>query len=103
VKVQQTVPDDQKTSALGTVAGFGALLAVNGNVLFGRFSDRTTSRFGRRRPWIVRGTVVNPLGAVRPSTTMSYITAVAFRSEQGRSRRRRAFLDDYEGWSSWES
>ena len=58
VKVQQIVPDDQKTSALGTVAGFGALFAVIGNVLFGRFSDRTTSRWGRRRPWIVAGTIV---------------------------------------------
>lgn len=58
VKVQQIVPDDQKTSALGTVAGFGALFAVVGNVLFGRFSDRTTSRWGRRRPWIVGGTIV---------------------------------------------
>ena len=55
VKVQQIVPDEQKTSALGTVAGFGALFAVIGNVLFGRFSDRTTSRWGRRRPWIVGG------------------------------------------------
>ncbi|MEV6490016.1 MFS transporter [Actinoplanes sp. NPDC051633] len=64
VKVQQIVPDDQKTSALGTVAGFGALFAVIGNVLFGRFSDRTTSRFGRRRPWIVGGTVVMTLAFV---------------------------------------
>jgi MFS family permease len=61
VKVQQIVPDDQKTSALGTVAGFGALFAVIGNVLFGRLSDRTTSRWGRRRPWIVGGTVVMTL------------------------------------------
>jgi MFS family permease len=61
IKVQQIVPDDQKTSALGTVAGFGALFAVIGNVLFGRFSDRTTSRFGRRRPWVVGGTVVMTL------------------------------------------
>jgi len=61
VKVQQIVPDAEKTSALGTVAGFGALFAVIGNVLFGRFSDRTTSRWGRRRPWIVGGTVVMTL------------------------------------------
>jgi MFS family permease len=64
VKVQQIVPDDQKTSALGTVAGFGALFAVIGNVLFGRFSDRTTSRLGRRRPWIVGGTIVMTLAFV---------------------------------------
>src|SRR4051812_22999974 len=61
VKVQQIVPDDQKTSALGIVAGFGALFATIGNVLFGRFSDRTTSRWGRRRPWIVGGTIVMTL------------------------------------------
>ena len=58
VKIQQIVPDEQKTSAVGVVAGFGALFAVIGNVLFGRFSDRTTSRWGRRRPWIVGGTIV---------------------------------------------
>src|SRR4051812_28090588 len=64
LKVQQIVPDTQKTAALGTVAGFGALFAVIGNVLFGRLSDRTTSRFGRRRPWIVGGTVVMALAFV---------------------------------------
>ncbi|MGK5683859.1 MFS transporter [Actinoplanes sp. URMC 104] len=61
IKVQDIVPEAQRTSALGTVAGFGALFAVIGNVLFGRFSDRTTSRLGRRRPWIVGGTVVMTL------------------------------------------
>jgi len=57
VKIQQIVPDAEKTSAIGVVAGFGALFAVIGNVLFGRFSDRTTARWGRRRPWIVGGTI----------------------------------------------
>jgi MFS family permease len=64
VKIQQIVPDDQKTSAVGIVAGFGALAAAVGNVLFGRFSDRTTSRWGRRRPWIVGGTVAMTLAFV---------------------------------------
>jgi MFS family permease len=58
VKVQSIVPDAEKAPALATVAGFGALFAVIGNVLFGRLSDRTTSRWGRRRPWIVGGTIV---------------------------------------------
>ena len=57
VKVQTIVPDEQKTSATGLVFSVGALFAVIGNVLFGRLSDRTTSRFGRRRPWIVAGTI----------------------------------------------
>src|SRR3954468_6029940 len=64
VKVQSIVPDAEKASALATVAGFGALFAVIGNVLFGRLSDRTTSRWGRRRPWIVGGTVVMTIAFV---------------------------------------
>ncbi|MDJ0940355.1 MAG: MFS transporter [Woeseiaceae bacterium] len=57
LKVQSIVPDEEKASALGIVAGFGALVAVIANVVFGRISDRTTSRWGRRRPWIVSGTI----------------------------------------------
>lgn len=45
----------ERTAALGTILGVGAIAAVVGNVVFGRLSDRTTSRFGRRRPWIVGG------------------------------------------------
>ena len=50
LKVQAVVPLAEQTSAVGEIAGFGALFAVIGNVLFGQLSDRTTSRFGRRRP-----------------------------------------------------
>jgi len=77
IKVQQIVPDEQKTSALGTVAGFGALAAVIGNVLFGRFSDRTTSRFGRRRPWIVGGTIAMTLAflVMALGTSVPVVTA----------------------------
>src|SRR3954454_6471251 len=64
LKVQSVVPLAQQTSAVGVIAGFGALFAVIGNVLFGRLSDRTTSRFGRRRPWIIGGTVVMTIAFV---------------------------------------
>src|SRR3954449_1655212 len=64
VKVQSIVSDAEKAPALATVAGFGALFAVIGNVLFGRLSDRTTARWGRRRPWIVAGTVVMTMAFV---------------------------------------
>jgi MFS family permease len=58
VKVNTIVPEAERTSAVAVVAGFGAAAAFLANVLFGRFSDRTTSRWGRRRPWIIGGTVV---------------------------------------------
>src|SRR3954452_24945704 len=64
LKVQSVVPLAEQTSAVGVIAGFGALFAVIGNVLFGRLSDRTTSRFGRRRPWIVGGTVLMTMAFV---------------------------------------
>ena len=64
LKVQSVIPLEQQTNAIGIIAGFGALFAVIGNVFFGRLSDRTTSRFGRRRPWIIGGTVVMTLAFV---------------------------------------
>ena len=57
VKVQTIVPPEEKATATGLVFSVGALFAVIGNVLFGRLSDRTTARWGRRRPWIVGGTI----------------------------------------------
>ena len=64
MKVQSIVPDAEEAPALRGLAGFGALFAVIGNVLFGRLSDRTTARWGRRRPWIVAGTVVMTIAFV---------------------------------------
>ena len=40
---------------LGWVTGIGAAVALVANPVAGALSDRTTSRFGRRRPWIVCG------------------------------------------------
>ncbi|HLT67594.1 MAG TPA: MFS transporter [Microbacterium sp.] len=51
------------TAALGLVSGVGALFALIANPLAGRLSDRTTSRFGMRRPWILGGGIVG-LGAL---------------------------------------
>jgi MFS family permease len=44
-----------KTGSLSLVLGVGALFALVANPLVGRLSDRTTSRFGRRRPWLIGG------------------------------------------------
>lgn len=54
VRIGQVTPQN-KAAALGVVAGIGALLALLGAPLFGRLSDRTASRIGRRRPWILGG------------------------------------------------
>lgn len=51
----------EATTALGLVLGIGALFALITNPLVGRLSDRTTSRFGMRRPWMVGGVLVGLL------------------------------------------
>lgn len=40
------------------MAGVGAAVALLANPFFGRLSDRTTSRFGMRKPWIVGGSLL---------------------------------------------
>ncbi len=45
----------EATASLGLVLGVGAFFALIANPLVGRLSDRTTSRFGMRRPWIIGG------------------------------------------------
>ncbi|WP_055524742.1 MFS transporter [Streptomyces graminilatus] len=44
-----------KETLLAWVAGAGALVSLAANPAFGALSDRTTSRWGRRTPWIVAG------------------------------------------------
>ena len=43
------------TTDLEWVLSVGAAFAIVSNPIFGHLSDRTRSRFGRRRPWLVSG------------------------------------------------
>jgi MFS family permease len=58
----QAIDPANATARLSLVVGVGALLALLGNPLFGQLSDRTTSRFGMRRPWLVGGALVGTAG-----------------------------------------
>ncbi|MCX5399528.1 MFS transporter [Streptomyces sp. NBC_00102] len=55
LKVQSFVPEDDQVASLGIITTTGSVAAMLANPFFGRLSDRTTSRFGRRRPWLVLG------------------------------------------------
>ena len=52
-----------KTTSYSLAAGIGTLTAMIANPLFGRLSDRTRSRLGRRRPWIAVGLAGTVVGA----------------------------------------
>jgi MFS family permease len=57
LKVADLVGDQAKAGAFGLVAAVAAVFAIICGPLAGRLSDRTTSRLGMRRPWIIGGAV----------------------------------------------
>ena len=61
-----------KVSLVALISAGGALGAVIANPLAGALSDRTISRWGRRRPWIVGGV----LGAVIALALMAQATTI---------------------------
>src|SRR6267143_1878326 len=52
----------QGTLIVSKASSAGAVFAVVIPVLVGYLSDKTATRFGRRRPWIAIGTVINLFG-----------------------------------------
>jgi MFS family permease len=62
LKVNSLVGVERAPASLALVAGVGAFLAMVCNPLFGTLSDRTSSRLGMRRPWMVIGLVGGTLG-----------------------------------------
>jgi len=55
------MPEGQKNTYLATVRVIGLAVAMLIQPLAGMLSDRNTSRFGRRRPYMVAGTIGNVL------------------------------------------
>lgn len=57
LKLQELVAAQDVVATLGIITSLGAFSALFFDPIFGRLSDRTTSRFGRRRPWMIIGAV----------------------------------------------
>jgi MFS family permease len=62
LKVNTLVGIEQAPGRLALVTSVGSLLAMVANPLFGRLSDRTTSPWGMRRPWLAAGLAAGSLG-----------------------------------------
>jgi MFS family permease len=62
LKVNSLVGIEQAPKSLALVTGTGALVAMFGNPLFGKLSDRTSSSLGMRRPWMVIGLLGGSVG-----------------------------------------
>jgi MFS family permease len=63
VKIQLLDPKDP-ANTLAVVVGVGSILGLIANPLAGRLSDRTTSKFGMRRPWLIGAFLFGVVGLV---------------------------------------
>jgi MFS family permease len=71
-QVDQAVPKAVQNAAIGFAIGVGGFLAVLVPPLVGAWSDRMNTRFGRRRPIIVAGTLLTMPGLALLATANSY-------------------------------
>lgn len=77
LKVNSLVGIDRAPQSLALVVGAGALVAMFGNPFFGRMSDRTWSRRGMRRPWLVIGMLGGTVGVLVVALAPSIAVVVA--------------------------
>jgi MFS family permease len=63
-----------KEKSLALVLAVGAICALIANPIFGRLSDNTGSRLGRRRPWIIGGVLAGTAGLFAMSLAEDIIT-----------------------------
>lgn len=58
IKLSIILPPEQVAGAQGLIGGLTALCSIIATPIAGNLSDRTRSRLGRRRPWLIGGVVV---------------------------------------------
>jgi MFS family permease len=66
-----------KENLLALVAGVGAAFSMVANPLWGALSDRTTSRFGRRIPWVAAGLGLGAVSLLVLGSASSVLMLVA--------------------------
>lgn len=54
----------QKESNIAIVAAVGGIVVIIITPLFGRLSDRTASKWGMRKPWMLAGIIVGVIGSI---------------------------------------
>lgn len=67
---------DHKELILGLVAGIGAGVSMIANPLWGALSDRTTSTWGKRIPWVAGGSLAGAAGLVVLGTASGVLSMI---------------------------
>jgi MFS family permease len=71
-QVDAVVPKGSQNAAIGFAIGIGGFLAMTVPPLVGAWSDRLNTRFGRRRPIMVAGTLLTIPGLILLMTAGNY-------------------------------
>lgn len=72
LRVNEIAPGN-KEAALSWILGIGAAVAMLSNPIAGQLSDRTSSRMGMRRPWLVGGMALGLVGLYLMSTSATVL------------------------------
>ncbi|MDX2064799.1 MAG: MFS transporter [Fimbriimonadaceae bacterium] len=62
---------DHRAESLGLITGLSAIVALVAPLFFGAMSDRCASKWGRRRPYMAVGIVVNVIGLLLMAAAFS--------------------------------
>lgn len=74
----KSIPGIDPEALLGIVNAATAIASLVSNLVFGNFSDRSRSRFGRRTPWILGGAVVGGLTLFLTGTTANPVLLTVY-------------------------
>lgn len=72
-QIDSVVPKGSQNTAIGVALGIGGVLAVTVPPIVGAWSDRLQTRFGRRRPIIVAGSLITMPGLVILVVANNYV------------------------------
>ncbi len=76
-QIDSVVPRGRQNTAIGVALGIGGILAMTVPPIVGAWSDRLHSRFGRRRPIMVAGSILTLPGLVVLMLATSYLEVIA--------------------------
>jgi MFS family permease len=77
LKIRSLVGTDEAAENLALVTGVGGMLSLFAAPVFGRLSDRTASRYGMRRPWMLGGLTGGVLGITVVATATNVTMVLA--------------------------
>eukprot|EP01112_Ceratiomyxa_fruticulosa_P009832 TRINITY_DN2582_c0_g1_i12.p1 TRINITY_DN2582_c0_g1~~TRINITY_DN2582_c0_g1_i12.p1 ORF type:complete len:445 (+),score=53.80 TRINITY_DN2582_c0_g1_i12:368-1702(+) len=82
-QVSMIVGNNAKSTSLGSLSIISTVVAVVSNPVSGYLSDRTYSKFGKRRPWLVAGVCLTLLGIfIMTISRQFWLLAIGYFFEQ---------------------